>query len=192
MLSGEEGAPMTKLKMPVSVAAVVVVLLAAALIVYPFVEIDTGEKLIRCSYSDDFSAYDQNHSYNEVYSYYEKRDISIKGFQVKKFLFFHTIHMEYVKGDVRRTQYLLEEEYIQSFLSRAVITDNEFGIDLAALIEGKQAIVGNTRYHAEDDRWALFYELDGEYGEMYIFYVDDLLVIQVGSPDEQPKYIAYR
>ena len=96
MLPGEEGAPMTKNKLPVLVAAVVVVLLAAALIVYPFVEIDTGEKLIRCSYSDDFSAYDQNHSYNEVYSYYEKRDISIKGFQVKKFLFFHNIHMEYV------------------------------------------------------------------------------------------------
>ena len=25
-----------------------------------------------------------------------------------------------------------------------------------------------------------------------MFYVDDLLVIQVGSPDEDPKYIAYK
>ena len=25
-----------------------------------------------------------------------------------------------------------------------------------------------------------------------MFYVDDLLVIQVGTPDESPKYIAYR
>ena len=183
---------MTKIKLLGLAAVVVVVLLVVAMIVYPFVEIDTGDKLIRCSYSDDFSAYDQNHSHNEVYSYYEKRDISIKGFRVEKFLFFYTIHMEYVKGDVRQTQYMLEEAYIQNFLHNAVITDNEADVNLAALIQGKQAVVGNTRYHAEDDRWALFYELDGEYGEMYIFCVDDLLVIQVGSPDEQPKFIAYR
>ena len=37
-------------------------LILAGLLAYPFVEIDTGEKLIRCSYSDDFSAYDRNHS----------------------------------------------------------------------------------------------------------------------------------
>jgi uncharacterized protein YxeA len=168
------------------------VLILAGLLAYPFVEIDTGEKLIRCSYSDDFSAYDRNHSYNEAYCYYEKRDVSIRTFAVKKFWFFYTIHMEYVKGDVRKTQFVLEESYIQSFLSRAVITDNESGIDLAALIEGREAVVGNTRYHGNDERWALYYELDGEYGEMYIYYADDLLVIQVGSPDEQPRFIAYR
>ena len=53
-------------------------------------------------------------------------------------------------------------------------------------------MVGNTRYHGNYERWALYYELDGEYGEMYIYYADDLLVIQVGSPDEQPRFIAYR
>ena len=70
------------------IASALVLLLAAFLIAYPHIEIDTGEKLIRCSYSDDFSEYDDNHSYNEVYAYNEKHDVSIRTFETKKFLFF--------------------------------------------------------------------------------------------------------
>ena len=162
------------------------------LIVYPRIEIDTGEKLVRCSYSDDFSQYDVNHSYNEVYAYNEKHDVSIKTFDVKKFLFFYTIHMEYAEGDVRETEFILEESYIKNFLENAEIYDNEKNIDLAALIEGREAVVGNTRYTGNDYERAIYYTLDGEYGEMYIFYKEDLLIIQVGSPDELPKFIAYK
>ena len=36
------------------------------------------------------------------------------------------------------------------------------------------------------------YKLDGEYKEMYIFYNDDLLIIQIGLSDEGPKFIAYK
>jgi hypothetical protein len=35
------------------------------------------------------------------------------------------------------------------------------------------------------------YKLDDKYEELYVFYLDDLLVIQVGNTDEGPKYIAY-
>ena len=36
------------------------------------------------------------------------------------------------------------------------------------------------------------YVLDGKYETLYVFYVDDLLVIQVGFSDEGPKFIAYK
>lgn len=178
-------------KVLIAVTILLIVLTAAFLLAYPHIEIDTGEKLIRFSYSDDFSEYDGNHSYNETYAYNEKHDVSIKSFEVKRYLFFHTIHMEYVKGDVREWQFFLDEAYIKNFIENAEIYDNEKNIDIEKLIEGKTAIVGNEKYNA-DDKDGIYYTLDGEDGEMYVFYVDDLLVIQVGSPDENPKYIAYK
>ncbi|MBP3705656.1 MAG: hypothetical protein J6J13_00190 [Clostridia bacterium] len=166
--------------------------LVVFLIAYPFIEIDTGKKLIKCSYDGDFSEYDTNQSYNELYCYNEKHDVSIRSFDVKKFLFFYTISMDYIEGDFRKTQFVLEESYIERFLKKAEIIDNENNIQLASLIEGKTAVVGNTRYLGNDYNNAIFYKLDGKYEEMYIFYIDNLLVIQVGSPDELPKYIAYK
>jgi hypothetical protein len=100
--------------------------------------------------------------------------------------------MKYVSGDVRETEFILEEAYIKSFLQNAEITENINNIDLAALIEGKKAIVGNTRYVGNDYENGIFYKLDGRYEEMYVFYKDDLLIIQVGSPDELPRFIAYK
>ena len=167
-------------------------ILVVFLIAYPFIEINTGNKLIRCSYDGDFSEYDKNQSYNELYCYNEKHDVSISSFDVKKFLFFYTISMDYIEGDFRKTQFVLEESYIERFLKKAEIIDNENNIQLASLIEGKTAVVGNTRYLGNDYNNAIFYKLDGKYEEMYVFYIDDLLVIQVGSPDELPKYIAYK
>lgn len=171
---------------------IVVTILIAALIIYPHIEIDTGDRLIVCNYTGDFSEYDINHSYNEVYCYNEKYDVSLHTFDVYNFLFFHVISMEYVKGDVRETEFILDEAYIINFLENAEIEYNDNNIDLAKLIEGKEAIVGNQRYLGNDYTNGIFYELDGKYEEMYVFYVDDLLVIQVGSPDELPKFIAYR
>jgi hypothetical protein len=100
--------------------------------------------------------------------------------------------MEYEEGNYCDTQFVLEEDYIRDFLARAEIEENVNNLDIAKLIEGKEAIVGNTRYLGNDYENAIFYVLDGKYEELYVFYVDDLLVIQVGSPDESPKYIAYR
>jgi len=39
---------------------------------------------------------------------------------------------------------------------------------------------------------AIYYVLDGKSEVMYVFYVDDLLIIQVGYSDEGPKFIAYK
>lgn len=167
-------------------------ILALALVIYPHIVIDTGDRLLVCNYTGDFSEYEENQSYNEVYCYNEKYDVSIRTFDVSNFLFFHVISMEYVEGDVRETEFILEEAYITNFLENAEITENVNNIDVAKLIEGKEAIVGNTRYVGNDYENGIFYKLDGRYEEMYIFYVDDLLVIQVGSPDELPKFIAYK
>ena len=81
---------------------------------------------------------------------------------------------------------------IENFIKNAKICENDKNIDIASLIEGKEVIVGNTRYTGNDYTTVIFYELDGRYEEMYVFIVDDLLVIQVGSPDELPKFIAYK
>lgn len=170
----------------------VAIVVAIALVIYPNIVIDTGDRLLVCNYTGDFSEYEENQSYNEVYCYNEKYDVSIRTFDVSNFLFFHVISMEYVEGDVRKTEFILEESYITHFLENAEITDNENNIDLAKLIEGKEAIVGNTRYTGNDYNNGIFYKLDDKYEEMWVFYVDDLLVVQVGSPDELPKFIAYK
>ena len=64
--------------------------------------------------------------------------------------------------------------------------------DLSKLIEGKKAIVSNKKYFDNDYKSSIYYKLDGVEQVMYIFYVDDLLVIQVGNTDEGCKFIAYR
>ena len=171
---------------------IIPLIIVALLIIYPFIEFDTGEKLVRCSYTGDFSEYDVNHSYNELYCYNEKYDVSIKSFNVEKILFFYTISMEYIEGDFRETQFVLDESYIKDFLENAEIVSNEKNIDLSSLIEGKTAVVGNTRYTGNDYDNEIFYKLNGKYGELYVFESDGLLVIQVGSPDELPKFIAYK
>ncbi|MBE6686465.1 MAG: hypothetical protein E7591_04445 [Ruminococcaceae bacterium] len=171
---------------------IILILITVFLIAYPHIEIKTGEKLIICNYNGDFSKYDKNHSYNELFCYDEKYDISINSFDVKKFLFFYTVHMEYIEGDFRETQFTLPESYIENFLKNAEIEDNENNIDLAELIKGKTAVVGNTRYLGNEYDNGIFYKLDGRYEEMWIFYDEDLLIIQVGSPDELPKFIAYK
>ena len=89
-------------------------------------------------------------------------------------------------------EYLLEESYIKRVINEAEITDNSNNINLEELIKGKEAIVGNTKYYSENEKIELYYILDGKEEEMFIFYVDDLLVIQVGLSDEGPKFIAYK
>lgn len=171
---------------------VIVITLTACLMIYPKIEINTGSKLIKLNYSGDFSDYDINHSYNELYCYNEKHDVSIRSFDVKKFLFFYVIHMDYINGDFRETQFILEESYIENFLNNAEITENKSSINLAELINGKTAVVSNTRYLGNDYNSVIVYKLDGKYEEMYVFNEGELLIIQVGSPDELPKFIAYK
>ena len=178
-----------KIIIPVMITLVIIGLF---LIIYPTVEIQTEDKLIAFRYSDDISEFETELSLDENYAYYVKRDISICEYDFKKFWFFHVITMEYKEGNYCDTQFVLEEAYIKDFLERAEIEENVNNLDIAKLIEGKTAVVGNTRYSGNDYENAIYYVLDGKYEELYVFYVDDLLVIQVGSPDESPKYIAYK
>ena len=180
------------MKKNINIILFVLLLIGGCLLVYPTIEIQTKDRLIAFRYSDDITEFETDISFDESYVYYKKRDISLYDFNFKQFLCFHVITMEYIEGNYCDTQFVLEEKYITDFLERAKIEDNEKNIDIAKLIEGKEAIVSNTRYLGNDYENGISYVLDGKYDELYVFYVDDLLVIQVGSPDESPRYIAYK
>lgn len=179
---------MNKVKYLISVILVLILIL----IIYPFIEININNKIIAFSYSDDISKFEDYGCYSESYFYNEKRDISIYNYDFKKFLFFHTIIIEYKDGNVCEKEYVLEEEYINNFIDRAEIEYNEKNIDLSKLIDGKTAIVSNKKYFGNDYDTSISYILDGKHEILYIFYVEDLLVIQVGLSDEGPKFIAYK
>ncbi len=183
---------MLKGKIKWIIIAVIVFIIAVSFFIYPNIEFKKDGKLYVCSYSDDFSEFEENAGYNELFFYNEKRDISVKTFDVKNFLFFYLLTFEYEEGDLRKTQFVLEEEYIEYWLNNAEINDNSNNIDIAELIRGKKAIVGNKKYSGNEYNNGIFFELDGRYDEMYVFESDGLTVIQVGSPDESPKYIAYK
>ena len=169
-----------------------IIIMVGFLVLFPMVELVDGEKIIKFSYNDDISEFEDNSCYNESYFYNEKRDVSIYDFEFKKILFFHAIILKYEKGNVCDTEYVLEEDYINNFLKNAIIEENPNNIDLAKLIEGKTAIVWNTRYLGNDYLNEIYYILDGKQEILSVFYVDDLIIILVGLSDEGPKYIAYK
>lgn len=173
---------------------VIIVILAAFAAIYPHVEMQTDHHLIALRYSDDISEFEDEISLDESYTYDADRDITIIGFDFHKFLWFHVLVMEYEEGNLIETQYILEEAYITDFLQNAVIEENDDDIDLAALIRGKTAIVSNTRYIPEDydTTPSITYVLHEEDEIMFVYESEDLLVLQIGYPDEGPKYIAYR
>ena len=174
-----------------SLLCIFLVLLAVVLI-YPRLEWKRSGKLYACRFSDDFSEFEENPSYNELYFYNEKHDVSLNHFQAKRFWFFYVLSFDYVEGDVRDTQFRLEEEYIKRWLEHAEIKENEKNINLAKLIENKTAVVGNKRYSGNEYDNSITYVLDGKWETLYVFESEGLTVIQVGFSDELPKYIAYR
>ena len=182
-----------KLKVIISAALALVLLCLAVFLIYPNIEFQKNGKLYACRFSDDFSEFEENASYNELYFYYEKRDISLKTFNADKFLCFYLLSFDYVEGDVRNEMFKLEESYIKNWLENAQIVENANNIDLASLIEGKTAIVKGKRYTGNDYENSIFYTLDGGEEEvMYIFESDGMTIIQVGFSDESPKFIAYK
>ena len=174
------------------VLTAVLLLAVLTVAIYPNIEFRKDGKLYVCRFSDDFSEFEENASYNELYFYNEERDISLHHFDVRNFLCFYMLSFDYVEGDFRQTQFVLEEGYITRWLEAAQIEENPENIDLAALIAGKTAIVGNTRYPGNEYDKGITYVLDGKWEELYVYESDGLTVIQVGSPDELPKYIAYK
>lgn len=86
----------------------------------------------------------------------------------------------------------MEEKFIEYWLENAEIKENESNIDIAKIIKGKTAIVSNKRYSGNEYDKSITYVLDGKWETLYLFESEGLTVIQVGSPDELPKYIAYK
>lgn len=162
------------------------------LILFSTLEIQTDEKLIAFRYSDDFSEFEDELSLDENYFYYAKKDISIHNVEVHKILFFYVLEMDYIEGNYCDTQFMLEEKDMNNIIENAEITYNSHNIDLKKLLKGKEAIVSNTRYLSNDYERSIEYKLGDKYGILYVFYENDMTVIQVGDSDEGPRYIAYR
>lgn len=186
-------------KKSLSILVIVLIIIGIFICVYPNIEFHSDNYYYMLSYSknwessEDLKELEQNMCYDESYSYNEKRDISITNWEYKKVLFFKWFKINYKKGNVCATEYLLEENYINYFLDNAEIIENPDKIDLSKTIEGKEAIIANKRYPWNDNNSYISYILDGKYMEMYIYTSEDgLIVIQVGSSDEGAKYIAYK
>lgn len=171
---------------------IILLFIISLLLMLPYIKITVDNKILYINYDGDISEFDKNHCYNESVAYNAERDISITSFKIEKHFIFYLITLDYENGNLCDSEYILEEEYINNFINNAIIEDNDKHIDVASLIEGKTAIVGNTRYLGNDYTNAIYYVLDGRYDVMYIFYKDDLLIFQVGSPDESSRFIAYR
>lgn len=183
------------------VLAAVAVVLAAGLLIYPNITIQTEDQIIACRYTDDTSQFETEFSADECYVYWEDRDVTWSSYDVKKLGPFYVIYLETEPGNTIDSKYALDPEYMDQFLAGAVIDvaekdykEIDFTLaDVADLISGKQAVEGCGRYVCPDYDAAtkIYYTLDGQENFMSIFEVDGLLVVQVGYPDEGPKYIAY-
>lgn len=176
----------------VVVSMIFVLVTVLFVLIYPNVEFKSNNKFYACRYSDDFSDFEENASYNELYFYYPSENISLKNFDVKKFLFFYVFCFDYVEGDFRKTQFLLEEDYIKHWIKNAVIEENPLNIDLSEIIKNKTAVVSNKRYLGNEYDKCITYTLDGKWETLYVFESEGMTVIQVGSTDELPKFIAYK
>ncbi len=174
---------------------VIFTLLVLGICIYPMVEFYKGDKLYVFTYKEDWSEWEEISCYDDGYFYNEERGISLENVDLKKFLFFKVFVIDYKKEDNRcELEYVLEEEYIKDFIKNAEIKENTDNLDIAKLIKGKKAIVGNIRYVNDDEEQIgyISYKLRDKHEEMFVFYSGDLLVIQVGWSDEGPKYIAYK
>ena len=177
----------------------ILLIIGGLICIYPNLEFNKDGYLYLLSYgkdfefSEDFEELDQEMCYDESYSYNKKRNISISSWDYNRFLFFKWFKIKYKEGNVCETEFLLDETYIKNFLENAQITKDSDDVDLGQLIKGRESIVANKRYPWNDEYKYIGYTLDGEYQEMFIYTNEEgLIIIQVGSSDEGPKYIAYR
>lgn len=178
-----------KLKIIIPIIVVILIIIFGTI---PMFEMKTEKKFYAIRYTDSYDEFEKNGCYDESYYYNHKHDISLKNFNHKQFLFFNFFSFDYIEGNVCETEYQLEESYIKEFIEKAVITENNKRINVKRLIEGRTAIVGNTKYKGNNYETAIYYKLNNEEQVMYIFNQYGLTIIQVGNTDEGPKYIAYK
>ena len=181
------------MKKKIIIVSIIVLFIVLLFVLIPYIKIDTGTKIIYLKYNDFIDEeYEENMCYHESVSYVKSKDISINKINIEKKFIFYLFTLEYVNGNLCDTEYVLEESYIENFINNAEIIYNSHNIDIKTLIEGKTAIVSNTRYLGNEYDIFIEFKLDGRYEVMYIFYKDDLLILQVGSPDETTRFIAYK
>lgn len=170
------------------------IILLSLHLMFPLLEFNYGNKIYIFSYDVVIDEFEEELCYNESVSYVEDKDISIIGWESKRVPFgFFKLTFEYEEGNLCDYEYVLEEAYITNFLENAKIDKDSDNVDLEKLIEGKKAIVSNTKYSLNDNYKWIGYELDGKYQEMFISTNEDgMVIIQVGLSDEGPKYIAYK
>ncbi|MBQ7105796.1 MAG: hypothetical protein IJN90_08060 [Bacilli bacterium] len=182
-----------KIFMFITIFLIIVIVLFIGYLSLPLFEFRNDNKLYVFTREESFGEFEENQCYSENVSYNKKRDISITSWDIKELpLGIYMLILEYEDGNLCNYEYILEEEYILSVIEKAEITDNSSNINLEELIEGREAIVSNKRYLGNEYDKAMYYILDGREEVLYIFYVDDLLVIQVGYSDEGPRFIAYK
>ena len=155
-------------------------------------ETKTDKKLYAIRYKEDYSEFENQACYNESYYYNKKHDISLSNFKHRQFLFLHFYSFDYKEGNICKTEYQLEESYIENFIKNAIIKENNKNINIKNLIEGKTAIIGNTKYKGNNYETSIEYILNNKEETMYVFYKYGLTIIQVGHSDEGPKFIAYK
>ena len=182
-----------KKKIFIFITILLIIVLFISYLSLPLFEFRNDNKLYVFTRKESFGEFEENQCYGENVSYNKKRNISITSWDMKELpLGIYMLTLEYEDGNLCDYEYILEEEYILSVIEKAEITDNSSNINLEELIFGREAVVGNKRYLGNEYDRAMYYILDGRYEVLYIFYVDDLLVIQVGYPDEGPRFIAYK
>lgn len=176
------------------ITIIMCIFIGICLCIYPHIEFYSDDYLYMMSYglrfdkSSDYDELEQEFCYDENYSYNKKRNISTSSFEYNGFLFFKWFKVKYVDGNVCENEFILTEEYINNFIEKADIVENNDNINLEILIEGKKAIVKNKRYPFNENYSYISYYLDGMLEEMFIYNYEDLLIIQVGLGDEGPKY----
>lgn len=181
------------MKKKIIIVGIIILFIILLFILISQIKIDTGSKIMYLKYNDYLDEeYEDNMCYHESVSYVKSKDISVNKISIEKKFIFYLFTLEYVEGNLCDTEYVLEESYIKNFINNAEITYNSHNLDIKKLIEGKTAMVSNTRYTGNEYNTFINYKLDGRYEIMYIFYKDDLLVLQVGYPDESTKFIAYK
>ena len=170
------------------------IILLSLHLMFPLLEFNYGNKIYIFSHDVVIDEFEEHLCYSESVSYVEDKDISITSWESKRVPFgFFKLTFEYEEGNLCDYEYVLEEAYITNFLENAKIDKDSDDVDLEKLIEGKKAIVSNTKYPWNDDYKWIGYELDGKYQEMFISTTEDgMVIIQVGLSDEGPKYIAYK
>ena len=174
------------------ITTIFILFIALFLFMLPHIKIRKNNEIKYISWHDDTSRFDENSCYDEGMSYYEDWGVTVKHIEAKKKFLFYVMSIEYEEGNLCDYEFYLEEEYINNFIENAKIIYNEKKINLKKLIENKTAITGNKRYSTDEEKQVIEYTLNGEENVLFVFNVDDLLIIQVGFSDEGPKFIAYK